>query len=112
MKYCMLTRDRGNNIVDTSLSLSLSLSFSPPLPFTFSLLLKSKYTKFTLTLSLTHFVNSLTDLGIVECIATADCSGEVLGNMTTFNCCIEEDEGFAFRIPGSDTCHVCIGMYE
>ena len=67
-------------------------------------------TKFT-TFSLTHIVNSPPDLGIVECIATPDCSGEGLGNMTSFNCCIEEEEGFAFRIPDSDTCHVCIGMY-
>ena len=57
-----------------------------------------------------YFMLHIIDLGLVECSTTTDCLGSTLGMMTIKKCCAENREGLAYTSPGSDECHVCIGM--
>ena len=49
------------------------------------------------------------DLGVVECTASLHCSGPVLGDMTSFECCVGNASGMAYKKSDSETCHKCIG---
>ena len=47
---------------------------------------------------------------IVECSSDISCgAGEVIGEMTARECCVENLNGFAYTLPGQEVCTVCIG---
>ena len=62
-------------------------------------------------LSYIIFCLMFADLGLVECSTTTNCLGPTLGMMTIKKCCTGNREGLAYTSPGSNECHVCIGMY-
>ena len=52
------------------------------------------------------------DLAVVQCSSTVECTSSDLGAMTARDCCIGNPESFAYTLPGSEVCHVCIGRFS
>ena len=60
--------------------------------------------------SLHNFFNCFSsDIGMVGCSSTTGCTSSDLGIMSATQCCIDNPNGLAYTLPGSDVCNLCIG---
>ena len=47
----------------------------------------------------------------VSCSFSVDCVGGGLGVMSARECCVDDPNGLAYNIPGTEICTSCIGEY-
>ena len=58
-----------------------------------------------------RLIFNITDLSLVECYETVECSNSTSTLMTAADCCLRRISGLAYIKPGSEKCHTCIGNF-